>query len=248
MAEPHVTANRRYWDAESAEYQAEHSHDLMDRALAWGTWRVPEADVGALGDVAGRDVLEYGCGGAQWSIALAATGARVVGLDLSGAQLRHAQALVAATGAPVPLVQASAEKAPFAPASFDVVFSDHGAMTFCDPARTVPEAARLLRPGGRLAWCCTSPLKIACSDTDWEVTEALQRPWFAGRRLDDGRSVEWNLPHGEWIALLGRHGFGVEALYELQAPAGGSTTYPWFSSQRWASRWPAEDLWVAVRR
>ena len=45
-------------------------------------WQLPESELRVLGDVSGRDVLEFGCGAAQWSIALAAQGARV-GDDLS---------------------------------------------------------------------------------------------------------------------------------------------------------------------
>ena len=41
---------------------------------------------------------------------------------------------------------------PLADSSFDLVFCDHGAMSFCDPAVTLPEVARLLRPGGRFVF------------------------------------------------------------------------------------------------
>ena len=100
----------------------------------------------------GKDVLEFGCGAAQWSIALAKRGARPVGLDLSDRQLEHARRLMAEAGVDFPLVHASAESVPLPDASFDIVFCDHGAMTFADPYRTVPEAARLLRPGGLFAF------------------------------------------------------------------------------------------------
>ena len=99
-----------------------------------------------LDDVVGKDILELGCGAAQWSIALARLGARPVGLDLSERQLEHARRLMAEAGVEFPLVNASAEAVPLPDASFDIVFCDHGAMTFADPYRTVPEAARLLRP------------------------------------------------------------------------------------------------------
>jgi ubiquinone/menaquinone biosynthesis C-methylase UbiE len=119
--------------------------------MAWGVWQLPESELHVLGDVREKDVLELGCGAAQWSIALHALGARVTGLDNSSVQLEHARALMAQTGTEFPLVHASAETTPFADASFDVIFCDHGAMAFADPSRTVPEAARLLRAGGLLA-------------------------------------------------------------------------------------------------
>ena len=80
---------------------------------AWGVWRIPEHELGVLGDTAGLDVLEYGCGAAQWSIALAQDGARAVGLDQSRAQLRHAEVLNRAHGTDVTLVCASGEAVPF---------------------------------------------------------------------------------------------------------------------------------------
>ena len=78
--------------------------------MGWGVWDLPEADLNVLGDVSGLDVLEYGCGAAQWGIKLARTGARVTGLDQSRGQLRHAAKKVAAAGVAVQLVCASADR------------------------------------------------------------------------------------------------------------------------------------------
>jgi SAM-dependent methyltransferase len=239
----HVRQNRSYWDVESAQYQSDHSVDLTDRALAWGVWRIPEEHLGALGQLDGRRVLELGCGGGQFSAALNAQGVAVVGLDVSGAQLAHARA-----HAPLlPLVHASAEDTPFADGSFDVVFCDHGAMNFCDPDRTLPEVARLLRPGGRLAFSTSSRLRFVCMTDDWELTTSLQQDWFGDPRLDDGSSVDFSLSPGDWIGRFRKHGFVIRALHELRPPVGASTTYPWFVEREWAERWPAEELWVVDR-
>ena len=97
------------WDGYSDEYQATHGDDLAaSGGYAWGTTQIPESELQLLGDVAGRDVLEFGCGAAQWSIALAGSGARPVGLDLSERQLQHARRLMAEAGVEFPLVHASA--------------------------------------------------------------------------------------------------------------------------------------------
>ncbi len=111
----HVRKNRRFWDRTSDEYQAEHARQLnrFDRPV-WGIWGLPESRLRVLGDVEGKDVLELGCGGAQWSICLARMGARPVGLDLSIAQLRHAERLMAGAGVSFPIVNADAERVPFA--------------------------------------------------------------------------------------------------------------------------------------
>ncbi len=150
--------NRARWDRISDEYQAKHGPQLDTRELAWGIWAIPEDELRILGEVAGKDILEFGCGAAQWSIFLAKRGARPVGLDISARQLAYAQQNKAKAAVHFSLVLASGEAVPFADASFDIVFCDHGAMSFADPTRTVPEAARLLRPGGLLAFNMTSPL------------------------------------------------------------------------------------------
>ena len=99
----HVARNRAMWDSQSDEYQERHGRQLEDSGgAAWGTYQYPEADLRILGDVAGKDVLEFGCGAAQWSIALAKQGARVVGLDLSARQLEHARRLMAEAGLAFP--------------------------------------------------------------------------------------------------------------------------------------------------
>jgi ubiquinone/menaquinone biosynthesis C-methylase UbiE len=161
VTEAHVRANRRLWNEDADDYQRRNAPQIRDQAftghLAWGTWNIPESELGVLGEVAGKDILEFGCGGAQWSTALARNGARPVGFDLSERQLDHAVALREETGITIPLVQADAERAPFRDASFDVVFADYGAFCFADPYRTVPEAARVLRPGGLLAFSHMSP-------------------------------------------------------------------------------------------
>ncbi len=58
---------------------------------------------------------------------------------------------------PYPLVHADGERLPFASGAFDVVLSDHGAMSWADPYRTVPEVARVLRQGGRFAFNACTP-------------------------------------------------------------------------------------------
>jgi SAM-dependent methyltransferase len=207
-------------------------------------WSIPEAELRVLGDVRGKDVLEFGCGAARWSIALAALGARPVALDNSARQLEHARRLMSAAGAEFPLVHASAEHVPLADASFDVVFCDHGAMTFADPARTVPEAARLLRAGGLLAFSAATPLHFICWDAATNtVIDRLTLNYFDDLRVDDGESVSFSLPYGDWIRLFRAHGFAVEDLIELRPPTGAATTYSQFVSYDWARRWPAEQIW-----
>jgi SAM-dependent methyltransferase len=242
----HVRHNREFWDADADDYQAAHGEALTRAPLAWGAFRVPEAELHVLGDLAGRRVLELGCGAAQWSVALAARGTDVVGVDVSGAQLAHARR---ADGG-LRLVQGDGERLPFASASFDVVFSDHGALSFCDPDVIVAECARLLRPGGLLAFCCTHPLLyLTWDDERGKQTRRLRLEYgqLGRMALSDG-TIDWVLAPSAWIGILRRNGFLVEDLTELCAPKGATTTYAEFVPPKWARRWPGEWIWKARRR
>ncbi len=237
--------NRASWNRTADEYQREHASQLnrFDRP-AWGVWEIPESKLGILGDVAGKDVLEFGCGGGQWSIALTRLGARPIGLDLSINQLGHAQRLMADAGASFAVVNANAERTPFADASFDIVFCDHGAMTFADPLLAVPEVARVLRPGGLFAFNMASPLIWLCwGDGEEPPGPQLLRDYFGMHRGSWVDTMEFQLPYGEWIRLFREHGFEVEDLVELRPPGRPRTTYPDFAPVEWARRWPGENVW-----
>jgi SAM-dependent methyltransferase len=155
-----IGANRRLWNLISGGYQAEHDPQIGAAPRLWGMYALPDARLQALGEVAGSRVLELGCGAGQWSRSLAAEGARVVGVDLSEAQLAAAAAAMGA--ARCRLVQGAAEQLPFAPGSFDVVFGDHGGLSWAPPQLAVCTAAtcRLTRRTGRPAGpprCSGSP-------------------------------------------------------------------------------------------
>jgi SAM-dependent methyltransferase len=241
---PHAARNRTSWDVFSDEYQAAHGDALTSKGMAWGTAHAPESELRVLGDVAGRDILEFGCGAAQWSIALARAGARPIGLDNSGRQLEHARRLIAEAGVDFPLIHASAEAVPLPDASFDIVFCDHGAMTFADPYRTVPEAARLLRPGGLFAFNHHSPIETMCWAAGEEVVgTTLVNDYFGSHVVDDGEDVVFQLPYGEWIRLFRANGLIVEDLIEPRPAPGATSTYRAQAELAWARRWPAECIW-----
>jgi SAM-dependent methyltransferase len=250
VSNEHERRNRAFWDADADDYQAAHGPDLgLDKARAWGAWRVPESELRVLGEVRGLDILEYGCGAAQWSLALALDGAAPVGLDQSRGQLRHARRLQAEHGVAFPLVAASALATPFPARCFDVVFCDHGAMSFCDPAATVPEVSRLLRPDGRLVFCkATSLLYLTYDWRKGRQDRRLHADYFGMRAFDTGEgTVDYQVPYGEWVRLFRQHRLVVEDLLELQPPEAATTTYVDFAPLRWARRWPAEEIWVLRR-
>jgi SAM-dependent methyltransferase len=246
----HAVRNRDLWTRSNADHtDAQAPEAWAQEEITWGMFRVSESEVEVLGDVSGLDVLDLGCGVAYFSAWLARRGARPVGLDVTPAQLETARRMQAETGLSFPLVEASAEDVPLPDASFDLVLSEYGASIWCEPAAWVLEAARLLRPGGRLVFLRNSTLVILCSPDEGPVEERLARPQFGMRRFEWDGGVEFHLAHGDWIALLRSAGFDVERLVELQAPA-EAADHPYydFVGAEWARRWPAEEIWVARKR
>jgi SAM-dependent methyltransferase len=154
-------------------------------------------------------------------------------------------------GLTFPLVEAGAEDVPLPDESFDLALSEYGASIWADPHRWIPEAYRLLRPGGRLWFLRNSTLSILCApEDDSPVTTSLQRPQRGLARLeweaDEG--VEWQLPHGELVRLLRGTGFDVVDLVELFAPDDAEDhPYYEFVPAAWARSWPAEEIWVAAK-
>ena len=241
----HARRNRAWWDEQAEAYQREHGAFIGRPEPRWGLWQLPESELCILGDVAGKDVLELGCGAAQWSILLARQGARPVALDNSEKQLELARSAMAEADADFPLLHASAESVPLSDESFDVVFADHGANRFCDPYRFVPEAARLLRRGGVFAFNGSTPFEVLCWDAEADrIGTALRHDYFGLHRTDWGDgSVEFELPYGEWIQLFRASGLAVEELREIRPPDGAASTYRSEEETAWARRWPMEQIW-----
>ena len=179
---------------------------------------------------------------------LARRGARPAGLDNSAAQLASARQLQDRFGLRFPLIHASAEQAPFADGRFDLAISEYGASIWCDPYAWIPEAARLLRPGGQLIFLVNSVLlMLTVPDTDGlPATERLLRPYFGMRRFEwpDDESVEFHLGHGDMIRLLRGCGLEVEDLLELRPGPGAATRYQ-LATLEWARQWPCEEVWKA---
>jgi ubiquinone/menaquinone biosynthesis C-methylase UbiE len=242
-----VHANREHWNRISTSYQAEHDPQIGAQPRLWGAFSLSDDQLGALDPVKGKDVLEVGCGAGQWSRSLAADGARVVGLDLSEQQL--AAAATGMSAARYRLVQAAAEQLPFAAASFDVVLSDSGGLSWAPPQQAVPEAARVLRPGGRLVFCHFSPLAQTCYDEQSDtVTDRLHQSYFdLGRIAEPGGASHYHLTYGGWVRVLRQAGLNLIDLIEPRPRSSESSGYYEFSPPDWAARWPCESLWIAAK-
>src|SRR5689334_21003153 len=231
----HAARTRAMWNEAAPDWVQAAREAWASPAPYWGMWTIPEADVGAVPDVRGLDVVDLGCGTGYWCSWLHRLGARPVGLDVSEAQLATARELQREHGIDFPLVHASAEAPPLPDAAFDVAFSEYGAAIWCDPYAWIPEAHRLLRPGGRLVFLCNSVIAmLTAPDDDGQSGETLLRPQFGLGRLDwsDG-GTDWHLPHSAMLALLRDAGFEVEALHELRAPEGDEDEVRFFVRRGW---------------
>jgi SAM-dependent methyltransferase len=244
----HVLRNRQVWDAWSEKFAGPGERAWASDRITWGIWNIAEDEVRVLPDVAGSRVLELGCGTAYISAWLARRGARVIGLDNSSKQLATARRLQSEFDLRFPLIHANAEMPPLADETFDLVISEYGASIWCDPYRWVPQAYRMLRPGGQLIFLRNSTIQMLCMpepEVSMTALQTLSRDYFGLHRIEwsDDHSVEFVLPYGKWIELFRRCGFVVEALVELQAPPGAVNKDHTHVSAEWAQRWPSEEIW-----
>ena len=248
----HAQRNREHWDTHADEWVDAGRRGWAANRPEWGVWDVPEADLNVLDDMDGKDVLEAGCGTAYWSSYVARRGGRVVGLDNSPRQLETARMLQKEFGVEFPLHLGTAEAMPCEDASFDIVFSEYGASIWCDPYLWIPEAVRVLRPGGQLAFLVNSTLSMLCApDAEESPSDRLLRPLFGMHRFEwtDDNSVEFHLPHGKWIELFREQGMDVEALIPLQAPPDAKPhRYIGLPQPEWGKKWPVEEIWQARKR
>jgi SAM-dependent methyltransferase len=238
------------WDEDAPEWVAAAERSWSGEPV-WGIWGVPEADLEMLPeDMAGMDAIELGCGTAYVSAWMTRRGARCVGIDISANQLATARRLANEHGVELTLIHGNAESVPLPDSSFDFAVSEYGAALWCDPNVWIPEAHRLLRPGGRLVFLTTSALAVVCSPVDGSlpITERLERPYFDIHRLDwrdaidDPGGIEFNLPISGWVRLFRETGFEVVDFREPR-PSQGGDEVNFYVTADWAIRFPSEQVW-----
>jgi SAM-dependent methyltransferase len=252
MPQDHVLVNRASWD-EDAPNWVERGRRSWSEEPTWGIWGNPESELHLLPDLTGLEAVELGCGTGYGSARMLRRGATwVVGLDNSSEQLATARILQEEFDLRFPLVHADAERPPFKDGSFDFAFSEYGAAIWCDPYRWIPEAARILRPGGRLVFLGGAALMMLCFRTDDDTAPAeptLHRDYFGMHRFEwheaDGSidGIEFHLTHGDMIRLLRSCGFEIEDLLEVQAPADAMSNVEADVPLEWARRWPSVEVW-----
>ncbi len=247
----YVIRNRGAWNEWATDFVPPGERSWASEEPFWGIWQIPEAELGVLPhDLEGKDTVE----------ARLRHGVRLGLARTSRRASRRHRPLAGATdvGPPLPagarplvlLNEGNAEELPFPDASFDLAISEYGASIWADPYRWIPEASRVLRPGGELIFLVNGTLALLCSpDSGDAPTDMLHRHYFGMHRFEwpDWPSVEFHLGYGDMIRLLRANGFVIEDLLELR-PAPDATPFMQdddMPSLEWSLRWPCEEVWKA---
>jgi SAM-dependent methyltransferase len=234
-------ANRRWWDAAAPAYLAEHGSDLGDVDFLWCPEGLREADAHLLGDVAGRRVVEIGCGSAPCARWLRTAGADVVALDLSAGMLARAAEINRSSGVEVPLLQGDAAALPLLDESVDVACSAFGGLPFvADAGAVLAEVARVLRPGGRFVASVNHPMRWPFPDSPDPDDLRIVSSYFDRSPYvetdGDGRTVyvEHHRTVGDWVRAVVGSGLALADLLEPEWTPGRTETWGQWSPGRGA--------------
>lgn len=250
----HVQENRRYWDDYAAEWVAAGERAWAAAEPTWGIWAVPESELKMLPeDMTGMRAVELGCGTAYVSAWMARRGAQVSAIDNSEKQLSTARRLAAQHGIELDLHHGNAESTPYASESFDFAISEYGAAIWCDPAVWIPEAYRILKPGGRLVFLGHHVMSTVCTPHDGSpVVRELVRPYFGAGLVDwrhvevDPGGMEFSMPVSDWFRLFVKSGFVVEN-YQEPRPAAEGVQARFSVNRAWARDYPSEQVWQLLK-
>lgn len=255
MGPEHVTENRRYWNS-MADRWIEAGERAWTSEPRWGIWGIPETELHLLpDDMSGMRAIELGCGTGYVSAWMARRGAAVTAVDISESQLETAHRLAAEHRTDIAFLHCSAEEVPRPEGMFDFAINEYGSAIWCDPFKWIPEATRLLRPGGTLVFLGNHPLTAITTPADGsQVGTELTRPYFGMHKFDwrgvtdDPGGIEFNLTVSAWMDLFRANDLAVDRYLELQAPPGPDEDEVRFGIPReWARRFPCEQAWVLAK-
>ncbi len=260
MNENELRKNKPDYLQGNVEAWTEHSQEVKSSIIkrwntepCWGIWKIPEAKIRLLpDDMSGLKALEAGCGTGYVSAWMARRGATVIGIDPTPLQLETAKEMNRKYQLEIQFMEGFGEDLPFEDSSFDFVISEYGAALWSDPYLWIPEASRVISPGGKLVFLTNSIFYIlTCQEMEdggppgKELLRNYQNMHLV-KWLDAPLETEFHLPHGKWIDLLTREGFRIDALHELSALPDSEGDYSPVTKE-WAQNFPAEEVWVCTK-
>ncbi|HIZ35864.1 MAG TPA: class I SAM-dependent methyltransferase [Candidatus Ruania gallistercoris] len=239
-----AAATISWWSHSAAEYLAEHGSFLGPADFCWCPEGVRESEAHLLGDLEllrSRQVLEVGAGAAQCSRWLRGQGVEALATEPAAGMVAAAAELDAATGIPVPMVQADARELPLADACVDVVFTAFGALSFVPDTRRVhAEVARVLRPGGQWVFSVTHPLRWAFPDDPSAAGLTAHRSYFDRRPYVESDSggrplyAEYHRTIGDHVRDVVGAGLTITDLIEPEWPAENTNVWGGWGPERGA--------------
>lgn len=182
------------WDPQAYGRDAGFVHGLAGGVVEW------------LDAQAGERILDLGCGDGQLSVRVAASGAKVSGVDAS------AEMAAAARARGIAAEQGPAERLPFADGSFDAVFSNAVLHWVRGQDAMMDEVRRVLRPGGRFVAEMGGHGNVAAIRV--ALMAVLERHGHGG--LED--AVNYYPTPEAYTRRLRRHGFTVERMELIPRP------------------------------
>ena len=252
----YAATNRELWDNDAHNWvemgeRAWQMHDPNN----WGIWGIPDSELSLLPqDMTGMRAIELGCGTAYISAWMVRRGAAVVGVDNSEKQLETARRLAREHDLDIELIHGNAETVPHPDESFDFAISEYGVAIWADPYRWIPEAHRLLMPGGQLVFLGNHPFLhlVVPHEGDMVTDRQLRNPYFGMHRIDwteaDGSSgTEFNLPISEWMSLFDETGFDILDFVEIRNPD-PHREKSFDQDPAWAHIYPSEQVWKLRKR
>jgi SAM-dependent methyltransferase len=212
------------WDRVAAAYATSPIH-AAGEDLGW----LAEA----LAPEPGEAILDIGCGAGHAGFAVAARGAVITAVDTSERMLETARLLAEERGlSDYTAVRADGAELPFGDGSFDGVVSRYSAHHWPDVGAALHEAARVVRPGGRVVVVDTVVPDAPALDSLVNALELLRDPTH-------GR----NLRIGEWRSLMAEAGLSVDGERRWMIPL---ETVSWFARMQ-TEAWRADAACALLR-
>lgn len=218
------------WDRYAEAYQK--AARLPTDVVSYGPGLGTEANYRLLGPLAGKRVLDLGCGGGQSSIAFARAGAISIGVDISAEQLAFARHLVEQEEVRVEFKQGDLAELAFQRAdSVDLVFSAFAFQYVPDIHRVFRQVHRVLKPHGTLVFSLPHPASVVTGQpttvidptaqltlTSEPDTPTASRSYFDRSptldRYEEVTFAEYHRTISDIYTGLARTGYRVDVLLE----------------------------------